>query len=778
MLQPAFEYDPAKTSIDNVSFAPQPVGPASRTVDLRELVRILLRRRWIIAICVAVLVAAAAAVAIFATPLYTSTATVLIDPHRSHVADTSDQAPAPSNFGTDDAMIESQVLLIQSTSILEQVVDKLDLVHDPEFGPHASLLDPIRHLMNMFSTSDTGGRSPDQLAKASTIDALSSKLKVTREGTTFILDIDLSAWSPAKAAKIVNAIADAYFNEQIQSKYNTNKIAASWLNRQIDELKSRVQASDREVEEFRAKNNLITTQGQTVTDQQLTDLNKQLVDAHVQTAEAHAKFDQVQNLTKSHADPGTLDQALSSEVIRQLRSQYADVAKNVADLSSKYGPQHPQVLNAKAQLRATQRLIDQEVQRVLQNTRDAYQVAQSREQALKNSLALLQTASTDLSKAQVHLRELQREADANRTLYESFLARYKQTTAQESLELPDSRIVSHGNLPIRPSFPKTGLFVALAVLLGLGFGSIVAFIVDFLDRRVKSLRQAEQVTNLPTLAAIPLVGTRELARRANRGRQALDQYDPKTSAMLPAVMQPPLMRYALEEPTSLFAEAVRAVRLAIQRTSRGEPVKTVMVSSAMDGEGKTTLAVNLALSLSAIGMRTIIVDGDLRNPELTRSLCPQAKYGLIEAAAGQVPLEQAVLFDRSTGLAVLPTPPRQKGGFINEFVFSEAMTNLLEHLRKHFDYVVVDSPPLVPLVDARALAEHADRIVLAIRWDSTPQEVVAQALETLSTAQERVVGTVLTRVDMRRLRFYDYYRSSSYIEPYSYLGQPRTAEPV
>jgi Mrp family chromosome partitioning ATPase len=151
---------------------------------------------------------------------------------------------------------------------------------------------------------------------------------------------------------------------------------------------------------------------------------------------------------------------------------------------------------------------------------------------------------------------------------------------------------------------------------------------------------------------------------------------------------------------------------------------------------------------------------------------------LIEAAAGQVPLEQAVLFDRSTGLAVLPTPPRQKGGFINEFVFSEAMTNLLEHLRKHFDYVVVDSPPLVPLVDARALAEHADRIVLAIRWDSTPQEVVAQALETLSTAQERVVGTVLTRVDMRRLRFYDYYRSSSYIEPYSYLGQPRTAEPV
>jgi capsular exopolysaccharide synthesis family protein len=243
--------------------------------------------------------------------------------------------------------------------------------------------------------------------------------------------------------------------------------------------------------------------------------------------------------------------------------------------------------------------------------------------------------------------------------------------------------------------------------------------------------------------------------------------------LLPAAMQPPLMRYVLDEPTSLFAESVRAVRLAIQRASRFEPAKSIMVTSSIDGEGKTTLAANLAQSIASLGMRTILVEGDLRNPEMSRSLCPQAKVGVVEVASGRARFEQALFFDRVTGLAVLPSPSKQRSAGANEFVFSDAMRNMLDHLRKHFDYVIIDAPPLVPLVDARALGEIADRVVLTIRWDSTPRDVVIQALETLAPLEEHLLGTVLTRVDMHRLRDYDYYRSSSYITPYSYLGQPR-----
>jgi exopolysaccharide transport family protein len=770
MLQPAFDHD--RHRLPDLD-APVRVSAeeTSRTVDLREMARILRRRWWIIFATTALLAGAAGVYAMAATPLSTATSTILAEPHRSQVADPADRAPAPSNFGTDDAMVESQVLLIKSVAVLRRVVDRLNLVNDPEFAPRPGLLDPIRKLFRRDRPAD--GRSAREIAEANTIQALEQQLKVTRHGTTFVIDIEASSERPTQAAKIANAVAESYFAEQVQSRYDTNKIAASWLDRQLADLKSRVIASDKAVADFRAKNNLITTQGQTVNDQQLSDLNNKLVDAHVQTAEARAKYEQVQDIVKNHRDPGTLDQALASDVIGKQRTQYAEVAKTVADVSSKYGPQHPLVVNARAQLAETKRLIDQELKRILQNTRESYRVAQSREQALQHSLDELQSTSSESGKAQVRLRDLQREADANRTLYESFLARYKQTTAQQSLQLPDSRVVAQAGIPIHPSFPKKTLILALAILIGAGIGIVIAFIADFLDRRVKSLRQAEEITGLPTLAAIPLVGTRELARRAHRGREALDQYDPAATALLPALMQPPLMRYALEEPTSLFAEAVRAVRLAVQRSARRSTGTTVMVSSSIDGEGKTTLAASLAMSLAAVGMRTIIVDGDLRNPELSRSLCPQAKIGLIEAAARHAPLDQTVLFDRQSGIAVLPSPPRRRGGFINEFVFSEAMRGLLDHLRRQFDFVIVDSPPLSPLVDGRALAEQADCIVLAIRWDATPQEVVGQALETLGPVHDRVIGTVLTRVDMRQLRFYDYYRSSSYMEPYSYLGQPR-----
>lgn len=743
------------------------------TQHLRESLRVLKRRRWIIIATTLAFVAMALTFVMMVTPRYTATATVLIDPRRSSVADGDSNQPKGTTASSEEATVNSQAVLLQSDAVLRRVVDTLHLDNDPEFGGRSSILAPIKRFFTVRADKPAS-QSAEEVAKARALGYLGERrLKVARDGTTFVVDVGATSESPEKAAQIANSVVDSYFAEQVQSKYDTQKIAATWFNQQLQDLKSKVQASDREVEQFRAANNLTVTQGVTVNDQQLTDLNNKLIDAHVQTAEAHAKFDQVETIVKSHADPGTLEQALASEVIARLRTQYADVTKNLADVSSKFGPQHPLVVNARAQLRATKKLIDEEVQRILQNTRQAYQVAQSREEALQKSLATLKNVSNDSGIEQVRLRELQREADANRTLYETFLARYKETNAQESLELPDARIVSKAAIPIQPSFPKSTLILAFGGLLGLGFGGVLAFLIDSADHRVKSLKQAEDVTGVPTLAAIPMIGTRELSDRANRGRRELENYDPNAVQLLPAAMQPPLMRYVLDEPTSLFAESVRAVRLAIQRTARSEPAKSILVTSSIDGEGKTTLAANLALSIASLGLRVVLVEGDLRNPEMSRSLCPQAKVGVVEVASGRAQFEQALFFDRATGLAVLPSPPKQRGAGANEFVFSDAMRNMLDHLRKHFDYVIIDAPPLVPLVDARALGEIADRVVLTIRWDSTPRDVVVQALETLAPVQEHLLGTVLTRVDMQRLRDYDYYRSSSYLTPYSYLGQPR-----
>jgi polysaccharide biosynthesis transport protein len=736
------------------------------TVDLRELVRIL-RRRWkLVAAAPLILGTLALLYLIQTTTLYTATSTVLVDPRRSTAIESNQAAMQMSNFGTDDATIESETLLIQSIAILQRVVEKLKLTENPEFMPKPGLLDPIKRLFASRGGNDAGA-SPEDAAKAGAVDILQRRMKVTRQGTTFLVDINVSSESPRQAAIIANAIAEGYFEEQVRAKNESTRIASSWLNGQIDTLKSRVGAAEKAVEDFRAANNLTVSQGVTVNDQQITDLNNQLIAARVQTAEARAKFDQAQQLGKSGGDAGGFNAAISSDIVSKLRAQYADIAKNEADLSSKYGPRHPLVANVHAQLRDTQRLINEEIQRILQSTRHDYDVARSREASLQQSFDQLQGVSTSSGQAQVRLRELQREAEANRTLYESYLARYKESTAQESLDMPDSHVVTKASIPIAPSWPKTWLVLGLALTLGAGIGSVTAFLADYLDQRVKTLEQAEKISGVPALAAVPLIGARELAGLAKRGRSELGRYDPRTTKLLPAALQPPLMRYALDVPGTFFAEAIRAIRLALQRTMRIQPVKVVLVTSALENEGKTTLAANLAQSIATLGIRTLLIDADLRNPQLTRSLCPHADAGLLDLAMGRTTPEQAILVDRSTGLSILPSTSVKEGNdFITELMFSERIVEVLDLLRQRYELIVIDSPPLVPLVDGRALAELADRIVLALAWDQTPGQVFAHTIDLLAPVQDRILGTALTRVDLSRLRFYDYYRSSAYLKPY------------
>lgn len=770
MLQRSSDYD--LQALDEPAGA-SPGRWQQPTVDLREMARIL-RRRWrLVAAAPLTLLVLAFIYLMVVSTLYTATSTVLVDPRRANVVDTSQTVL--SNFGTDDATIESQTLLIQSVAILQRVVEKLKLTADPEFTPTPGILDPIKRLFN--SGGPTEGASPEDAAKARSVEILQKRMKVTRQGTTFLVDINVSSMEPRKAAAIANGIAESYFEEQVRAKYDATKIAASWLNGQIEGLKSRVVASEQAVEDFRASNNLSVSQGVTVNDQQITDLNNKLIAARAQTAEARAKYDQVQQLSKSGSDPGGINAAITSDMITKLRTQYADIAKNEADLASKYGPRHPLVANVRAQLKDTQRLINEEIRRILDSTQHDYDVARSREASLQQSLDQVQGVSSSSGQALVRLHELQREAEANRTLYESYLARYKETSAQESLEMPDSRVVTRASIPIRPSSPKTMLILGLAIMLGLGGGCVFAFLADYLDRRIKTLEQAETISGVPALAAVPLIGTRELAARAQRGRDELGRYNPRTMRLLPPPLQPPLMRYAIDEPGTFFAESIRAVRLALQRTMRIQPLKVVLITSALDNEGKTTLAANLALSLATLGIKTLLIDGDLRNPQLTGALAPHADAGLMEVAMGQTSLDRAILLDRSSGLSILPSPAAKDVDLITELMFSERIVDILDHLRQHYELIIIDSPPLVPLVDGRALAELSDRIILAMAWDQTPQEVVSHTINLLSPVHDRILGTVLTRVDLSRLRFYDYYRSSAYLKPYGTTGlKPRPVE--
>jgi len=746
-------------------------GPSSSGITIAGLFTIL-RRRLAIVGGTALAAVLLTLILIFAVqPSFTGTATVLIDPHRSDVINPNDNAAAMRGSATDEAAVQSQVLLMQSAEVLRRVVKEMNLTADPDFSPQPSLLAPLKRL---FSTGHKAkGLSAQDIAVLGSVDILQKRLKVNRQQNSYLVDINVRSHEPNKAAAVANAVANAYLAELVKAKADSVKVAAGWMDEQLAQLKSRVHDADKEVEDYRAQHQLVMTQGVTVNDQQIADLNTQLIQARAETAQAKAKYEQVAQIAKSHADPGSLPEALTSETIARLRGQYADLTKNVADLQSHFGPRHPALVAARAQLRDTQKLIDAEVHRILQSRHQAYDVSAAREASLEKSLGGLQDVSTESGRAQVHLRELQRQADANRTVYESFLNNYKQAAARETLKLPEARLVADADIPMKPSFPRPLLFLAFALPLGLVLGAILAIGIDHFDRRVKSLNQLAVVTGLPALASMPVIGLRELSRIAKRGREALAQHNPASSGLLPIPLQPPLMHYIAEEPTSVFAEAVRAVRLSVQRAGRVRPMQSVMVTSSIDGEGKTTLAANLALSYAMLGARTLLVEGDMRNPEMTRSLCPRAKLGILDVALGRASLRQAIVTDPTISLSVLPAPMSEHSALASEFVFSNAVGVILTELRRHYDIIVIDAPPLIPLVDSAALGEYADGIVMTVGWDRTREDIVSRALDQLSSLHDRLLGTVLTRVDLKRMRHYDSYYSSAFIEPYTYVKSAR-----
>lgn len=744
-------------------------GPYTAGISIAGIFNILRRRMSIVAITAFVVVLLTIVFIFAVRPSYTATATVLIDPHRSDVINLNDTSAALRNSSTDEAAVQSQVLLMQSVEVMRRVVKTLNLTQDPDFSPQPGLLDPLKKLFS--SSRKTGGQSEEDIAVLNSVAILEKRLKVNRQQNSYLVDINVSSHQPEKAAAVASAVVNAYLAELVKAKADAVKTAAVWMDGQLAQIKLRVHNADKAVEDYRTQHKLVMTQGVTVNDQQIADLNTQLIQARAEAAQARAKYEQVAQIAKSGVDPGSLPEALSSDTIARLRGQYADLAKNVADLASHFGPRHPLLIAAKAQLSDTQRQINAEVHRILQSRRQTYDVAEAREASLEKSLNGLQNVSTESAQAQVQLRELQREADANRTLYESFLGNYKQAAARESLKLPEARLVSEPDVPVQPSFPRPILFLGFALPLGFALGGILAIGIDHFDRRVKSLSQLAVVTGLPALASMPVIGLRELSRIAKRGRGALAQHNPLSVGMLPIPLQPPLMHYIAEEPNSVFAEAVRAVRLSVQRAARTRPMQSVMVTSAIDGEGKTTLAANLALSYAMLGAQTLLVEGDLRNPEMTRSLCPRAKFGILDVALGRVSLRQAIMADPTIPLSILPAPMSDHMPVSSEFVFSEAIGVILNELRHHYDMIIIDAPPLIPLVDSAALGEYADGIVMTVGWDRTLEDVVTRALGQLSSLHDRLLGTVLTRVDLKRMSRYDVYYSSAYIESYTYTGK-------
>jgi succinoglycan biosynthesis transport protein ExoP len=722
------------------------------------MLRILRRRAGLILLFTFALTALGAVYSLVATRIYTASTSVLVGANRINL--TSDvQAPLQAT----DNLVESQVEIIQSETIANRVVEKLKLYDNPlfngssagRFGNYANnALDVISDwlpaswgvMKYKILPRSTVDRSPESLRLVAAA-TLQGNLKVARSARTYVITIAYSSPDRVLAAEVVNGVAEAFLTDQLEVQYDQTRRAAAWLSSRLEEMKQRVESAEREVEDYRASKNLTQANGRLIGDQQLQELDTQLTLARARAAETSAKMEQVRAIDLAGTDPGALPEVTNSEAVTRLKTQYSDVVRNITDLSNKYGSAHPLVQSAQLQLQNVKKLIEDEVQRIGESYKNDYEVAVARVASLNKSFNELQARNVEQNQALVRLRELEREASSSRTIYEKFLNRYKEMSGNEALPSPDARMLATATVPQDPSQPQPVLIMFLSLFGGAFLGLGTAFALEHLHTGLRTRKQVEDAFNVPFLALVPLL----------RGKKQRD-----------------IASYAVDHPLSNYAEAIRSIRMAIHFAGGSGDARVVAIASALPAEGKSTTALSLARYSAKSGLKTVLIDADMRRPTVTGLVAPHSEVGLAQVLAEEASLKSALIPDVVTSMAFLPCVRNSQGAFTAEMLASDAMNKLIADCRAQFDLVVIDVSPLIPVVDARALLPLVDKVILVVEWNKTSRFVVKEALQLLWTWKESILGIVLNKTDMRRVHHYEQYNSKAYANRYpDYYGTKR-----
>jgi succinoglycan biosynthesis transport protein ExoP len=759
MLQRNIDHSPGSGT--HIALAHAWPAQAHNDVELLPVaLRVLRRHVRVIAVTVLIGLLVTGAVLLNITSQYKASVVVFVDPRRTQIFKDRDVVGLPGP-GTDGGIVDSQAELMRSPALLRQVAEKLNLVNDDEFT-QPSMLGRIKGIVLLPLRLLTGSRSNDD-PLAPIVEALARKVEAKRRNMTFV--IELTAWSqePGKAARIANALAELYLEDQTRAKTTVAERANKWLSEQVDELRQRVTSSERAYEDYRAKFGLYAPAGESLSNRQMGQLNEQLATARARLAEARGRYGELKKITpKMMQTAATLPDVLQSSVVSNLRGQFAELARRRAELVTRYGPKHPQVPVVQAQVDDMAGQITQEINRIVASARLDFEAATSREQSLQATLDGLKNNAAEFNQAAVRLHELERDAQVNREMFQAFLARAKETAAQSGAELPDSRIVSSATTPPAPSYPPRLLFAGLGLFGSVGLGIALAFARDAFGGGLRTVDEVEDKLGLHPIVPLPNVDERHWLPFTNApplgDLRWLHQRPPDESRDgRPAtrrVSTTRLASIALDEPDSGFAEGIRTLQFSMKRAAAERDMTLLLVTSALPGEGKSTVSVNLARDAAAAGNRVLLIDADLRHPSLTTALGLRAPAGLSDVIAGHCELQDALRRDPRTGLFVIGGSHHLRGPDALSLLASAEMDALLSFSRRCFDLVVLDSAPLLPIADTRLLSEMVDGVVMVIASEQTSSDAVATALRETPTIRDRIVGVALNRAPDEFDRYY------------------------
>jgi polysaccharide biosynthesis transport protein len=714
------------------------VRAASTAPSINELDRLVgafRRNRWLFLAVVLTVFTLVSFITLRSAPRYTASATVLIHQHTPDVLHLNAITPedsAAQAVSADSSAVDTQVEILRSRALAAGVVDQLHLDRDPEFN---AALNPPGRLARLVALLSGGARGPTedpaltrQRQYEGVISTVMNDLVVKRTGLTYTINLSFTAFEAAKAAMIANAFTQRYLTEGVDSTIDQTSSATSWMDGRLAQLRQESQAADAAVEQYKISNNLLSGVGSTLTQQEISNLDTQLAQARAEDAEQDARLKTAKSQLAAGSNGSDVGAAMNNPVIQSLRGQQAQASAQLADLQARYGDKHPDVIKAKNALAEIDAQIQTQIQRVLSSLTAESVVAHTRTASLTASANQARTALAGNNRDMVRLNQLQSDDDAAKAIYEAFLVRYKEAIAKQGVQAPDARVVTQAKLPTGPRSPNKRLDLAIAVVFGLAAGVLAIGAAELFRRGVSSPAEVEQAFDLPELGELPT-----LASTLDGGLRGVRRLNP--------------VDYVAAKPLSLFAEAFRNLRAALISSRTGMNVKVIAITSSLPGEGKTTAAICLARTMALSGARVVLVDCDLRQRSINRLLQAEPAAGLLEVLGGTASLGQALVKDSKTDMVMLPLA---KSAFTPRDVFgSLAMDRLLEELRARYDYVVLDTAPVLAVADTRVLCPKADAVLLLVKWRRTPRKAVLAALRTMNPEDTFIAGIALSQVNLR-----------------------------
>ncbi len=743
------------------TYAP-PGGKHSPELSVGQILLKFWHRKGLILTTVLVCMAATAAILYQITPRYTAEAFIMIEGQRETVVNVE---AVVAGLSGDTETIESEIEVIKSRPLVETTIKSLFLDQNAEYNKSLAKKGFFKKLIEggfglsellpdglIDAMSEQSGPavppSPESAIDGGvqTINAFLRNLSVRQKGRSRIIGVKFTSENPRTATSVANTLARLYIEQLIDLKLGATKQASNWLYKRVAILQKQVEKAEGKVERFREKSGLISARGVTITSQQVAELSTQVIIAKTERVETVARLRQIQSLLKSQQGAASAAEVLKSSLIQRFKEQESNFLRREAELSEVYGKRHPKIISIQAEINDIQGKIEQEVVKIIKGMKNEVEIARARETTLNQTLNTLKADLAKANKAEVKLRSLEREATASRALLETFMSRYKETSAQEDKDAQraDARILSLASLPQAPSYPKKKIILVFALLGSIGLGILLIFIVEMLDRGFRSSEQIENYLGIPVFGVVPLLSQKAIGR---------DQ----------------AANYILKNPVSPFSEAIRTVHTSLLLSQVDEPPKTILVTSSQPDEGKTIIAINLARMLAMAGRKILIIDCDFRHPNVGKVLEVDNEPGLVDLLAGVVDYNDVIKKDAASGAFVIPAgrpttnPP--------SLLASEKMTQTLEYLEQTFDFIILDSPPVLAVSDARILARKVSGTVFVIRWADTSREMVQTAIKQLTENSTSLSGVILSMVDIKKNAKYGYgdaYHYKGRIKKYYY----------